>query len=119
MPYFAKIFLVVAIVHTVASLYNNIGQSSRNMANAFAVKIWHRSHQCRPTTTVMHQIRMTKPFPESDVVHDHDRAQYCVDHFGSCTIAEMESLKNGIYLFVKLQLMIIFLHKLILFLSST
>lgn len=40
-------------------------------------------------------MQMSQPYPGSDVVVDHERAQYCVDHLGTCTLAEMESLKNG------------------------
>ena len=44
-------------------------------------------------------MQMSQPYPGSDVVVDHERAQYCIDHLGTCTLAEMESLKNGRFFF--------------------
>ena len=87
-----KMLLVFMVVHRYY-----IDDRTRNMANAFVVKKSYSSNVCNPTSTALYQLQMSKPFPESDVLVDHDRAQYCVDHFGSCTIAEMESLKNGMH----------------------
>ena len=89
-----KIFLVVVMVHTYVSLHN-FDESSCNITSAFVVKSWYRSYRCHPTSTALYQTDMFQHFPGSDVIVDHDRAQYCVDHFGTCAIAEMESLKNG------------------------
>lgn len=93
----SKIFLGVVIVHTYASLRSFV-DNRPYMASAFVPKNVNRSYQCYPTSSkALHQIKISKPFPGSDVIVDHERAQYCVDHFGSCTIAEMESLKNGFH----------------------
>ena len=91
----SKLLLIVATVHTYVSFHDNA--RCHHMAGAFVVKSWYRTNRCHSTSTALYEIQMSRPFPESDVTLDHDRAQYCVDHFGSCSIAEMESLKNGMH----------------------
>jgi hypothetical protein len=56
----------------------------------------------RRTTTRLsvknEDIKTTSPFlpgPFSDVEPDVDRAKDCADHFGKCSIKEMEKLKHG------------------------
>ena len=86
--------LLAVFVHSY-TLFHVTDESRHNVARAFEINSSYQSYQYRPTSTALHQLKMSKPFPGIDIVVDHDRAQYCVDHFGSCTIAEMESLKNG------------------------
>ena len=99
--HYSKIFygaLIVALVHSYG-LLRSTDENSRNVASAFTIISVHHSYTSRPTTTALHQMQMSQPYPGSDVVVDHERAQYCIDHLGTCTLAEMESLKNGRFLF--------------------
>jgi hypothetical protein len=94
----------VLLAMFVYALFQGTGDRRHTLASAFEIKNWYQSYRCRSTATAIYQLKLSKPFPGSDVIVDHDRGQYCVDHFGSCTIAEMEALKNGTSFFMVLLL---------------
>jgi hypothetical protein len=94
MTYTAKMFINLVIMVT---LFMHITMDS---VNALAIHTRHSAF--RPDATAA-RATILKHFP-SDTM-DFDRTQYCISHPGECSIAEMESLKNGnekhaVYLFV-------------------
>jgi hypothetical protein len=92
---FSKPFYNILLAMFVHALFQGADDSRHSMVSAFVLNSWDHSYQYHSTATALNQLKVSKPFPRSDAIADHDRAQYCVEHFGSCTIAEMESLKNG------------------------
>lgn len=92
-------FYIMLLAMFVHAMFQGADDSRHSVVSAFVLNSWYHSHQYHTAATALHQLKESKPFPRSDTIADHDRAQYCVEHFGSCTIAEMESLKNGMSFF--------------------
>lgn len=110
---FKQLLEILVLIILVRPLFYIDRTRSKTTTNAFVIKpinpTRHQTYYDRTYVTanpkiieLSSRLLLSTPFSDlyNDEVVDYDRAKYCVNHFGTCTLAEMESIKEGMSIYL-------------------
>jgi hypothetical protein len=103
---FKQLLEILVLIILVRPLFYIDRKRSTTTTNAFVIKsvnpntyqtYYDRTTACAnpKITAISSRLLLSLSQHTNDEVVDYDRAKYCVNNFGTCTLAEMETIKEG------------------------